>query len=127
VLALARPAQLFFVRSSQFERACALRNRGSKMRLIVDALIMIALGLFAWLVAFLGFAVLYAGPHGPRPKTLAVVAMVPAILVNVGCRHRRLSSIFAAHLRKIRQVQPKRKKYSLFASSSRRNRDLFRS
>jgi hypothetical protein len=83
VLALARPAQLFFVRSSQFERARALRNRGSKMRLIVDALIMIALGLFAWLVAFLGFAVLYAGPHGPRPKTLAVVAIVPAILVTV--------------------------------------------
>jgi hypothetical protein len=82
VLALARPAQLFFVRSSQFERARALRNRGSKMRLIVDALIMIALGLFAWLVAFLGFAVLYAGPH-PRPKTLAVVAIVPAILVTV--------------------------------------------
>jgi hypothetical protein len=53
------------------------------MRLIVDALIMIALGLFAWLVAFLSFAVLYAGQHGPRPKTLAVVAIVPAILVTM--------------------------------------------
>ena len=30
-----------------------------------------------------GFAVFYAGPHGPRPKTLAVVAIVPAILVTV--------------------------------------------
>jgi uncharacterized membrane protein len=50
------------------------------MRLIVNALIVIGMALFAWLVAFLSLCVLYAGPHGPRHKTLALVAMVPAIL-----------------------------------------------
>ena len=53
------------------------------MRLIVTALIVIGLALFAWLIAFLGFAVLLAGPHGPGPTTLAIIAMGPAILVTM--------------------------------------------
>ena len=51
------------------------------MRLIVNVLIMTGMALFAWLIAFLSFGVLYAGPHGPAFGTLAIVAMVPAILV----------------------------------------------
>jgi len=52
------------------------------MRLIVNALIMIGIALFAWLSAFLSFGVLYAG-HSPGPKTLAMFAMAPASLVTM--------------------------------------------
>jgi hypothetical protein len=45
--ALVRPAQLFFVRVAQrFESACMFYNTSSKMRLIVNALIMIGMALF---------------------------------------------------------------------------------
>jgi uncharacterized membrane protein len=52
------------------------------MRLIVSTLILIGITLFAWLVAFLSFGVLYA-VHSPGPKTLAMFAMAPASLVTI--------------------------------------------
>ena len=43
---------------------------------------MIGIALFAWLIAFLSFGVLYTG-HSPGPKTLAIFAMAPASLVTM--------------------------------------------
>jgi hypothetical protein len=52
------------------------------MRLIVNALIITGIALFAWLIALLSFCVLYAR-HSPGPKTLAMFAMAPVSLVTM--------------------------------------------
>jgi hypothetical protein len=53
----------------------------SKVRLIADILIVSGLALLAWVVGFVIFAFLTAGPEGPSLQTMLLVATIPAVPV----------------------------------------------